>query len=104
MDDELVGLRTYSSGESQVLISNAKPKTQPAAKQVPINLVRNTTNSSTSGGFLPGDSSLWRCLSCINLGSYQKYFDVTTAQVKERIYFAMVGHFTGMQRPGLPDN
>ena len=66
---------------------------------MPINLVRQR---KSSGGFFSEDSKLLYCLSCIKIDSFQKYFDVTTEEVKERLNFAVLGHFKGMKRPNKP--
>lgn len=46
-----------------------------------------------------GSSKIWRLLSCLKLGDYHKYFNVSTEEVKQRLKYAMMGHFTGMERP-----
>ena len=86
---EDVSLRTFEDAEALL----------PAkTEQIPINLVR-TRNSHE--GFFPDDSYLVRCFSCIKVSDYTKYFDVTTVQVKERLRFALTGHFVGMERPNV---
>ena len=86
---EDVSLRTFEDAEALL----------PAkTEQIPINLVR-TRNSHE--GFFPDDSYLVRCFNCIKVSDYTKYFDVTTVQVKERLQFALTGHFVGMERPNV---
>ena len=55
-------------------------------------------NTEVSDNFLQ-NSFVWRCLKCLNLGDYSKYFDVTTEEVKERLKFTLYGHFVGAKRP-----
>lgn len=86
---EDVKMMTY--GDAEALLP---AKTEP----IPINLVR-TRNSHE--GFFPDDSYLVRCFSCIKVSNYNKYFEVTTLQVKERLLFAFSGHFVGMARPNV---
>ena len=38
-------------------------------------------------------------MACFNLGDYAQYFNVTTNDVKERLKYTLIGHFTGMPRP-----
>jgi hypothetical protein len=49
-------------------------------------------------GFFESDSRLVKCFSCCSVTDYQKYFDVTTDQVIQRLRFAIMGHFSGAQR------
>jgi hypothetical protein len=62
----------------------------------PINLVRNRQRSA---GFLKSESRLLKCFNCIEIADGKKYFDVTSDLVFERLKFATIGHFIGMQRP-----
>jgi hypothetical protein len=86
---EDVQMRTFEDAEALL-----PAKTEP----IPINLVR-TRNSHE--GFFPDDSYLVRCFSCIKVSDYTRYFEVTTFQVKERLRFALIGHFVGMNRPNM---
>jgi hypothetical protein len=86
---EDVQMRTFEDAEALLPAKNVP---------IPINLVR-TRNSHE--GFFPDDSYLVRCFRCIKVSDYTKYFEVTTLQVKERLRFALIGHFVGMNRPNM---
>ena len=61
-----------------------------------MNIVREGQGGQDS--FLQ-QSWVWRCLSCVNLGDYTQYFDVTTKDVLARLKYTLIGHFTNMPRP-----
>ena len=95
MADDEISLRDHT--EAQVLINNPYDKQE----QPKMNLVR-------ASAFVPDDkddfiksSKVWRCLACIKLGDYSKYFNVTTTEVVSRLKYTFYGHYTGMQRPSF---
>ena len=89
-------LRDHS--EATVLISN--PHDQEEKPK--INLTRQTANAipDDSGDFLK-TSRVWRCLSCLKLGDYSKYFNVSTKDVGARLKYTLYGHYLGMARPSF---
>ena len=96
LQDEDVLLRDHS--EATVLISN--PHDQEEKPK--INLTRQTTNviPDDSGDFLK-TSRVWRCLACLKLGDYSKYFNVSTKDVGARLKYTLYGHYLGMARPSF---
>ena len=91
-DDE-IGLRDHS--ESQVITPITNP--MRAEEKPKINLTRV---DDPSAEFLQS-SRVWRCLSCLKLGDYSKYFDTTSKEVGTRLKYTLYGHYTGMQRPSF---
>ena len=90
-------LRDHS--EATVLINN--PYNQE--EQPKINLTRANSDNAIpddSGDFLK-TSRLWRCLACLKLGDYSKYFNVSTKDVGARLKYTLYGHYTGMARPSF---
>ena len=47
---------------------------------------------------------MWRFLSCLQLGDYSQYFNVTTKEVTTRLKYTIYGHYTGMQRPSFTNS
>ncbi len=92
LDDDEIALRDHS--EARILTPVANPKN--SSEQPKINLVRTDDKDD----FLKS-SKVWRCLSCLHLGEYSKYFNVTTKEVVERLKYTAYGHFTVMQRPSF---
>lgn len=95
MGDDEVMLRDHT--EAQVLIANPYDKEE----EPKMNLIR-------ASAFVPDDkddfiksSKVWRCLACIKLGDYSKYFNVNTKEVASRLKYTLYGHYTGMQRPSF---
>lgn len=87
---EDIALRTFDDASALI------PPRQSPKRAGPINLVRNR---QTSQGFFKSESRLLACFSCCKVVDGQKYFDVTTELVVERLRFAAIGHLLGMPRP-----
>ena len=71
---------TFVPGEDPIQLTNFDDAqaflVQPIQPgSLPINLVRQRKSSQ---GFFSDDSKLIRCLTCIKVEDFQKYFDVTT--------------------------
>lgn len=94
--DEVIGLREHSEASVLIPVTNPTHPTNPYQKEEkPIfNLVRS--NETVQSDFLK-TSKLWRCLECLNLDEYNKYFDVTTQEVVDRLKYTLYGHYLGMK-------
>ena len=92
LDDEEIGFRDHS--EARILAPIANPQNSKEQPKIAL------TRPSDQDDFLKS-SKVWRCLSCLHLGEYSKYFNVTTKEVKQRLKYTLYGHFTGMPRPSF---
>lgn len=92
LQDDTVMLRDHS--DATVLINN--PYNQEEKPK--ISLVRSNVIPDDTNDFIK-TSKVWRCLSCLRLGDYSKYFNVSTQDVASRLRYTLYGHYTGMKRP-----